>query len=339
MHRFVFTHLCQGKHIVSSEEIKHLQELQKAYIKRLRILELKTAQMGGDTPPHILIEAQELRDKIADNDTLSQSIITKSDSTQKNTYTTHKSEGTQKIEVIIQGSFEQVTPEIMKAMVRALAAIMEISYDQVSVLNIRSGSIILLIEVSKQAAERLYSVYNRHDLVLDEIKVSSVKLVDGFIKEGERSYSSFGSRLSRNLNRYNMYARGDDVPSFVMFQARLYSFIGVPILVSWLMFKHYLDPVWAWVAIPILIMLLLFLILPISSALLESEKRHGPVSLPGYEIGLIIYCISIIGLPLLYWQEGVFDFEILAISVLLLPVFTFYISIVISAILIDKLTP
>jgi len=176
---------------MDTEQIKHWQELRHAYLKRLRVLELKEAQQGTDTPPHIIIETQELRDKIISTDLILQSMNTILDGAQKNTYVTQKTEGIQKVEIVIQGSFEQVTPEIQKAMVRALAAIMEISYEQVSVLNVACGSIILLISVPEQAAKKLHSLYNNHEPILDEIKVSSVKLIgDSTKRSGKRKYSS-----------------------------------------------------------------------------------------------------------------------------------------------------
>jgi hypothetical protein len=122
--------------------------------------------------------------------------------------------------------------------------------------------------------------------------------------------------------------QGNNIAGFVAFQARVYPLIGVPILVGWLAFMRYLDPVWTWVTGPILFILLQYTIRPLVDTLLGSRRRPGPVSLPGCGVGQIVYWASmIVGLPVLYWQGGI---DLLAIGALLLPVFVLGIAIIAS---------
>lgn len=187
--------------VMDTEQIKHWQELRQAYLKRLRVLELKEAQQGVDTPPHILTEIQDLREKIANIETFLFSTSAKLYVSQENTKESQRGEARQKVEIIIQGDFGQVTPEIQKAMVRALAAIAEISYDQVTVLSIVSGSIVLLIEIPEQAAQKLHSLHSEHDPILDEIGISSIRAIGRPTNHlSNRSTNHVGIRFGDNIS-------------------------------------------------------------------------------------------------------------------------------------------
>jgi hypothetical protein len=53
---------------MDKEQQQHLETLQRIYNKRVRILEQEEALMGPQTPPHVLIELDDLRKKISDID-------------------------------------------------------------------------------------------------------------------------------------------------------------------------------------------------------------------------------------------------------------------------------
>jgi 3-keto-disaccharide hydrolase len=53
---------------MDEEQRQHLETLHRIYQKRVRILEQEEALMGPQTPPHVLIELDDLRKKIADID-------------------------------------------------------------------------------------------------------------------------------------------------------------------------------------------------------------------------------------------------------------------------------
>jgi len=53
---------------MDNDQQRHLEELRRAYQKRLRVLELQSAQQGLQTPAHIVMELEELRQKLADID-------------------------------------------------------------------------------------------------------------------------------------------------------------------------------------------------------------------------------------------------------------------------------
>jgi WD40 repeat protein len=53
---------------MDEEQRQHLMQMRKTYEKRLRILELQEARKGGNTPADIILDIDELREKIADID-------------------------------------------------------------------------------------------------------------------------------------------------------------------------------------------------------------------------------------------------------------------------------
>src|SRR5689334_1819835 len=56
------SHMSQS--LIESDDTKHLEEMRKAYSKRLRVRELQHALSGLDTPPIVLIEIEDLEQKI-----------------------------------------------------------------------------------------------------------------------------------------------------------------------------------------------------------------------------------------------------------------------------------
>src|SRR5262245_7419947 len=54
-----------GCHMDSDERV-HLQDLIKVYTKRFRKLELESAKYGGNGPPHIQTELEEIQEKLDD---------------------------------------------------------------------------------------------------------------------------------------------------------------------------------------------------------------------------------------------------------------------------------
>ena len=161
------------------EQQQHLACMRRAYIKRLRVLELKEAQQGIDTQPHIVNEIEELREKITKIDMLLMDIENISsdhhNAVLQNAVTTRS-----QVEIVFRGHFNKLTPEIQTAAIRALAAIMEIPYEQVIVMSVKSGSIILHIEVPEQALRRLIDLYQADDPILQELEIIRINTVDVF---------------------------------------------------------------------------------------------------------------------------------------------------------------
>jgi hypothetical protein len=138
--------------LMDSEEQAHMKEILHTYQRRLWILEIKKAQKGIDTPADILMEMEDLQKAIArcqlQLDTLSQkkqSIPDLSQSTRTNLIA-----ATQKqVGITFNDSFDHLTPEILNAVVRAIAGIIEISPDQVVIQKVMSHHS-LVSDIAKQ---------------------------------------------------------------------------------------------------------------------------------------------------------------------------------------------
>lgn len=55
---------------MDDQQRKHLEELRRTYQKQLRVLELQAAKFGLSVPPHVVIETDDLREKIVSIDTI-----------------------------------------------------------------------------------------------------------------------------------------------------------------------------------------------------------------------------------------------------------------------------
>jgi len=176
------------------DQQQHFLQMRHAYIKRLRILELKEAQQGIDTQPHVISEIRELREKIihvdmqlsGDNCSFSGDYSAIHDSVIV---------ARRQVEIVLRGHFNKLTPEIQTAAIRALAAIMEIPYDQVTVMSIKTGSIVLHIEIPEQALKQLLGLYYNDDPVLRELEIIQIKVID---VPGEDSLNLTPSLLNQN---------------------------------------------------------------------------------------------------------------------------------------------
>ncbi|NJO84451.1 MAG: tetratricopeptide repeat protein [Blastochloris sp.] len=117
------------------------------------------------------------------------------------------------IDIVLTGSFDDLTPDVEQATIRALAAIANISPEQIKVIKVMPGSIVFRVEIPATAAELLESLSATGNPLLAELGVRSIlqvseieKLVQegkGYIISGlfERARLSFEKALeiSRNL--------------------------------------------------------------------------------------------------------------------------------------------
>lgn len=165
--------------IMHSEE-KHLIQLRQAHYRRLCVLELKAAQQGTETPADILIEIEDLREKITDIDIKINKI---QQTIHKNpTFIAHMPNSavdnvTQQIEIVFKGDFSDLTPELQSATIRAIAALANISPEQVKVIKVMSGSIVYKIEIPMEAAELLKRLDEANDPLLRDAGVVHIRSV------------------------------------------------------------------------------------------------------------------------------------------------------------------
>lgn len=180
---------------MDSEELAHVREMLDIHQRRLRELEVKKAWYGPDAPIHVLMEIKDLKEEIA----RCRSQIDAFSKMHETPPVINPFQGAgastvvqRQIEITFNGSFEHVTPEVQSAIVRAIAGMVEISPDQVTVLNIKAGSVIFSLELPSDAADRLLALYASRDEQIRELGIENVRLVT----ERELSFSTpIGNRM------------------------------------------------------------------------------------------------------------------------------------------------
>lgn len=170
------------------EERQHLEQLRKAYLKRLRVLEVKHAELGQGTPSEIIMEIEDYRKKLMQ-------LAERLSSTQQPDSVANMSFGQERtlsllellnqvelpihVEIEFKGEFENLTPAKRDAIIMAVAAIAEIPYDQVRVYKVSPGSIIFSLGMPNDGATRLMMLHTIGDMLLKEIGVTRIE-VQGF---------------------------------------------------------------------------------------------------------------------------------------------------------------
>jgi hypothetical protein len=164
---------------MDSEEQGHVKEMLRMYKRRLWALELKKAQQGLNAPVDILMEIEDLGENIL----RCQSQIDAFHSNYQTVPGLNQIQATnltdisrKQIEITFNGSFDDLTAEIQSALVRAIAGIVEISPDQVTVLKVMAGSVIFSIELPSDAADALLKLYASGDEIIKELGIQNIKL-------------------------------------------------------------------------------------------------------------------------------------------------------------------
>jgi hypothetical protein len=153
------------------EQERHLIQVRNASLKRLRVLEVKEARFGVDIAAHILVELDELREKIGVLDAQLGNTVSAATSAPAATAPL------QQIEIVCKGRLDTLSSEVQQAAIRAFAAIMEIPPDMVRVVAVTQGSIKYLLEVPAEAAERMLAVYEDNGSVLRDLDIEYVQIL------------------------------------------------------------------------------------------------------------------------------------------------------------------
>jgi HPt (histidine-containing phosphotransfer) domain-containing protein len=162
-----------------SEQIEHLEELRHLHIKRLRVLELKEAQQGPNTPAEILVEIKDLREKIATIEVQLTSMRRLSPSaTTQILLPETKISDYKLVEITFRGDFGKLDDGLQQALVRAIAAIVEVPSEQVQVLRVMEGSIVFRVLMPKDGADRLQALFDSQDPLIGELEIQRVKRVE-----------------------------------------------------------------------------------------------------------------------------------------------------------------
>jgi hypothetical protein len=135
------------------DETSHLQLIRVEKVRRLRLLELQQARLGDTTPPSILMEIEDLQVDIAALDKKLIVIVQNNDEEGRIIACC--------IDVHLNGTFASLTPEVLQATVRAIAALLNIPCENVKVVGLNRGSIIVHLEY-QDTANKLSEFWQRH---------------------------------------------------------------------------------------------------------------------------------------------------------------------------------
>lgn len=161
------------------EQKEHLKKLYKAYEKRLRVLELKVAQKGYDADAYVLMEIEECQDRL--DDLQRQIKQLESTPTIDTVLSMPISQGNslvriKRIRVEFDGDFDNLTPELQTAMMRAIAAIAEVPYDQIKIVRISGGSIVFHLEMPDNGAAILKELFVAKDSIISEAGIRKISV-------------------------------------------------------------------------------------------------------------------------------------------------------------------
>jgi hypothetical protein len=167
-----------------ADEIIRIKLLRQAHTKRLRVLELQKATMGIYTPPHIVNEIEDIKRQIADIDSLFTPQLRDSAGISNNidiSYPTYYEK--QRVEIFLRGDFTNANAELIGALERFVAAMLDISPKQVEVLNIRKGSLVFVVEMPKNEAIRLEKLYQSNLEFFADLSIQNISPITGVTTE------------------------------------------------------------------------------------------------------------------------------------------------------------
>jgi hypothetical protein len=80
------------------------------------------------------------------------------------------------VEIVLGGDLSDITSGLQFALVGALAGILNIAPDQICVLEVSDGSLVLLMEMPTEAVDRLVALYRENDPVMQDLGIQQVRL-------------------------------------------------------------------------------------------------------------------------------------------------------------------
>lgn len=114
----------------------------------------------------------------------------------------------------------------------------------------------------------------------------------------------------------------NEVLGYVVWNARFYAVVFVPIVLIWLVTGGYLSVTTAWI-----IGLIATLGMGWLLTMLVSSLVHGPINRSGCGVALICYWLSFLVLGLFYWQGGI---DLLLLGAIIVPIIVVIIGIAVS---------
>jgi hypothetical protein len=148
-------------------ERQHLEKLRKVHIRRLRVLELQVARLGANPPADVVMEVEDLGERIAEIDAQLPRAVLPSENLSADL-------PERKIRIVLDIDFAEWNPILQEAALRAFAAVMDIPPDKIKIMDIQPGSVKVVLRVPEDAADRLLDLYKSEHPVIHDLYIESV---------------------------------------------------------------------------------------------------------------------------------------------------------------------
>jgi adenylate kinase len=184
----VYCQKCSAYKILETSEAsrqgQHLKNLYDAKFERLCVLELQAAQYGINVRPEVITEINSIKTELRQLENQIQMLDPHITSLgQTSLRSNHvvlpiSPMGTQRIEIRIKGELDihdQIPPSLLSAAIRAFAAVLDIGEEQIAIVNVRHGSIILTVDLPKEAVEKLLTLYEAGDKIIHDLGILEIQ--------------------------------------------------------------------------------------------------------------------------------------------------------------------
>jgi hypothetical protein len=144
----------------NSSEVESIKQQIIYHRRRLNILKEKKAKQGNNVDPEVIIEIEDIEDVV---ETLEAQLPKKSFA-----------------EITLDEDADSFSPEKIEDTRRVVAALLDISPDQIQIAFLRAGSVVFLVQMPKEAMDRLVALYESSDPEIQDLKIQHIKLIDNF---------------------------------------------------------------------------------------------------------------------------------------------------------------
>jgi predicted RNA-binding protein YlqC (UPF0109 family) len=135
------------------------------------------------------------------------------------------------VEIVIKGDPSTFTNDQKSKLLKMLALNLDCSHDVFNILSVRSGSIILQVEMPVEVAERLIELFEDGDPIVDDLGIGQIKIISeqnaqvddltNLARSHSKSIqttveSSWGSSSIRDLIEYMAKAIANDPDSVIV---------------------------------------------------------------------------------------------------------------------------
>jgi hypothetical protein len=154
---------------MDKDEQRHLEKLHKVLTRRLRVLELQAARLGGNTPPDVVLEMEDLHERITE-------VEAKLSSTEPPSVDVKRGASSERVlQIVLNIDYTEWNPTLQDAALRAFAAVMDVSPDRIKIMDVQPGSVNIVLSVPGDAADRLLELYKSghpviHDLYIERLE-------------------------------------------------------------------------------------------------------------------------------------------------------------------------